>query len=676
MKKNYLFIISAMLMLLFSANSSAKSEYDLLKNSFNKESKSKVNVPKWKSESNTLELDLLKSTANPLTVEDFVEISLPYEQTHVYGNQYIVFGQYLLHGVPLKFTLTENTKINFSALNDEWGFVSFGFLFKDGLSDYDLVDSINDYEYFKELPPGTYYLFIHDANYFEYFDDYLECLIRINEFESVNYTELDYSLTVSEANPGDGEINRTNPVIYIGYGEYYRGIGFSAYVEEGINYYFTCNTTTPEIYMYQEYVLVAFKEFFTGDFENDIITIGYSLGEQSSETIVNLFYQSVTTETINLMFISMECYSVISANLKVQEVDISPITIYDLLNEEMTLITYSENLDFNDSGAFDIETSYIVEGDGNLFGWQDEYFFAIPYKIYLSQGDCIDILFSHQMDAYLYLYRKNQEGNIILVAYNDDYSEGYDSFVRFTANITDDYYIVGSTYDQLTAGNYFIYVTKSESMSIYNLLNTEMTSLNYSNQLDFIDEGIFNFESSHLVDGDDYLFRWYGEQFFAVPYKITLSQKDCINIEFISYSFDAYLYLYCKNQNGEIYIVEENDDWNGVNSYIWFSAFETNDYYVVGTSYSPMSIGNYTVKIYSDYSAIDLEKTTRIGVYSKDRTIYVENIPQNENVYVFDISGRMIKNEKFVNNDIKIEVSNAGIYIVRVENEVFKVLLK
>ncbi|MCL2074705.1 MAG: pre-peptidase C-terminal domain-containing protein, partial [Marinilabiliaceae bacterium] len=619
MKQSTLLLTLTAILLMFSANIYALKESEIKESTKKHDSfinKKQHKFPVWNQEmeikSFLSELsDLSKVRANPLTIEDFVEISFPYEQDHVYSDQYIVLEQYLLHGVPLKFTITENTQINFSAFSQQLGFVSFAFLFKDGVSITHLVDAVYDIQYYTVLTPGTYYLFVHDANFYEYYDEYLECLIRVNEFESVDYTDLDYLPTLSETNPSMVNIvNHTNPLIaiYFDFWDeylYYRGFGFSAEVEAGKNYQFTCNAVTPETYIEQAYIVVFLRETLTGNIEYDIIHEGYGWDESVSNLTFNVLYVSSTTEIVKILFLPYECHSEITVNISMQEIDINPITIYDLLNEPMTSIIYSEDMDFTDSGTFDIETSYLVVGEDYLFRWDDDYFFAVPYKISLSQGDRIDIYFSHQMDAYLYLYRKDQNGDVVWVDENDDWADELDSFIRFTANIAGDYYIVGTTFDSMVSGNYSINVTSAgsdNSISIYDLLNEPMTTLIYSDDMDFTDSGYFDTETSYLVEGDGYLFKWEYEYFYAVPYKIYLPLGASINIYF-SQEWDAYLYLYHKNYDGEIVCVDQNDDGeDGFDSFIQFKANIAGDYYIVGTTYSQMTSGYYSINVTSDGS--------------------------------------------------------------------------
>jgi len=687
MKQSTLLLTLTAILLMFSANIYAAKESEIKESTKKHDSfinKKQHKFPVWNQEmeikSFLSELsDLSKVRANPLTIEDFIEISFPYEQDHVYSDQYIVLGQYLLHGVPLKFTITENTQINFSAFNEEWGFVSFAILFKDGVSYAHFVEEAFDIEYYKVLTPGTYYLFVHDAYYYEFFEEYLECLIRVNEFESVDYTELDYLPTLSETNPSMiGTVNRTNPVFSLDFYDFYRGFGFSAEVEAGKSYQFTCNAVTPETYLEQEYLVLFMKETLTGNIEYDFISAGYGWDESVSNLTFNVLYVSSTTEIVKILFLPYECYSEITVNINMQEIDINPITIYDLLNEPMTSIIYSDDMDFTDSGTFDIETSYLVVGEDYFFRWDDEYFFAVPYKISLSQGDRIDIYFSQQMDAYLYLYRKDQNGDVVWVDENDDWDE-LDSFIRFTANIAGDYYIVGTTYSPMISGNYSINVTSAgsdNSISIYDLLNEPMTTFVYSDDMDFTDSGYFDIETSYLVQGDGYLFRWEYEYFFAVPYKIYLPLGANINIYF-SQEIDAYLYLYKKNYSGDIVYVDHSDDWGDYNdSFIRFTAYDDGDYYIVGTTYYPMMEGSYFINVYGDNVGINKNQTSHISVYSKDKSIFIDNIGTAADISVFDIFGYIIKQDKNVISPVEIPVYKTGVYIVRVDNEVFKVLIK
>ena len=187
--------------------------------------------------------------------------------------------------------------------------------------------------------------------------------------------------------------------------------------------------------------------------------------------------------------------------------------------------------------------------------------------------------------------------------------------------------------------------------------------------------GTFDIETSYLVQGDGDLFRWYGEYFFAVPYKIYLPLGACINIYF-SQEWDAYLYLYHKNYFGEIVCVAENDDWDWLDSFIRFTAYNDGDYYIVGTTLGAEVSGYYFINVYGDNVGIYKNQTPQIAVYSKDKSIFIDNIGTDANISIFDVFGYIIKQEKSDVSSVEIPVYKTGVYIVHVNNEVFKVLIK
>lgn len=777
MKRICTIIALTMCMLMFTVTVSAEKK-EKGKESFLKSLNDKSKIPAWNKDGKLFSPDKSKTAPKELTVEDFTEIELPYEQTHVYKNEYIVhyydewdeeyYYEYV-HGVPLKLTITEEKTINACAFNSEWGNVTYFILYKDGVSALDMISYTWPPEFAGTLTPGTYYFFIHDAHYYEYFEEYLTCTISFSESEIIYYKDLDYSTLV----PATKLMNRSTPFIDIGevdvdY-ETVRGLSFSAEVVAGNAYFFTFEFSTSIIYTEQEAILAILDGNLSyEDFEDNLLAVGVCYGYMTSEFNSVVYFSATKTETVKLLFIPMVCYSDITVTIGMKEAE-PPITLFEMLDKTDKTITYSENMSFMDIGKLGDENSFLVAGEDYLFGWDDEYYFAVPYKISLLTGDFIEIRYHQADDALLYMYKKNGTEYELISVNDDHYYNNYDSYIYFIAKESGDYYIVGSTYNEMTTGRYVITVENkivNNTISLFDMLDQTEKTINYSENLSFTDYGIFGNGTSFLVEGDDDLFRWSDDNFYAVPYKISLKPGDVIELHHSSIE-DAYLYIYQKTEYG-YELVDYNDDGYGDegDSYINFFAYEAADYYIVCTTYDDMSTGFYFLSVWntgeepdhkyfyltqlcadktsiivpkdakeidilrelanieitgvfnddykislpnspfywhisasmhlavflpSDYyyygeelviainfeSGINKSETTpSILAYTNDKTIYVNNAPNNTIVKIFDIAGRMIKSGRTIDSTCEIKVEKSGIYIVQAGNKAIKVIVR
>ena len=775
MRKSCLLIMT--MVVLFSINIAAEKN-EKGKVSFFKEMNDKSKVPAWNKDGKMFSQDKTGTKAKELTIEDFTPIELPYEQVHVYSEEYSIiiyddwydeYYEVTLHGVPLKFTLTEETIINITALNDLWGAVTFAFVFKNGISPDDYIGEIWPPEFIGDLSVGIYYLFIHDAEYYYVFEEYLECTIFINEIETIYYKELDYSTIVSEENPVSSILNRQTP--FISLGEDYitaRGLGFSAEVEAGKDYIFTFNFTTSIMYMEQVAVLAVLDGNLPyDDFEYNILAAGFCEGEETSEFMGGVYFSATKTETVKLLFMPMVCYSDIMLEISMKEAE-PPISLFEMLDQTEKVIVYSENLLFIDAGRLGDETSFFVAGEDGLFRWSDGVFYAVPYKISLKERDFIEINYHQADDAYLYLYRKTITG-YELIDRNDDWYD-LDSYIFYTADEDGDYYIVGTTYGSMTMGKYIITVTnlnetQQNAITLFEMLDQTENIITYSENLSIIEVGALGNGNSFLVEGDDYLFKYFGYNYYAMSYKISLLEGNFIEIHH-KLTGDAYLYIYKKTVTGYEWVASDDDSGDEGDSYIYFIAPEEGDYYIVNTTYGDMETGLFALAVWNtgempslpyilltdiyanktsvtvpanasdidilkqlmvleitgitnygneikinnnpflwdiafdnrsaSYYPMDIEyygeelviqinfdsgiknfeKTPSVLVYTNDKTIYIKNTTGGTNVNLFDITGRMIKSGKTINSLYTITVERQGIYIVRVGNEAYKVVVR
>lgn len=97
----------------------------------------------------------------------------------------------------------------------------------------------------------------------------------------------------------------------------------------------------------------------------------------------------------------------------------------------------------------------------------------------------------------------------------------------------------------------------------------------------------------------------------------------------------------------------------------------------VSVTGSSLFYGNvqWTINATGDASAVEDVETSEYNVYNEGRVI-VLNGAEGQNAAIYDIAGRMIS-ETMVNSDnARFEVANAGVYVVRVNGQSFRVVVK
>ncbi|MCQ2344487.1 MAG: T9SS type A sorting domain-containing protein [Paludibacteraceae bacterium] len=95
---------------------------------------------------------------------------------------------------------------------------------------------------------------------------------------------------------------------------------------------------------------------------------------------------------------------------------------------------------------------------------------------------------------------------------------------------------------------------------------------------------------------------------------------------------------------------------------------------VTGTS---LFYGNvqWTFNVTGDASAVEDVEASEYNVYNEGRTI-VLNGAEGQNAAIYDIAGRMISNTMVNSDNARFEVAAAGVYVVRVNGQSFRVVVK
>jgi len=76
-----------------------------------------------------------------------------------------------------------------------------------------------------------------------------------------------------------------------------------------------------------------------------------------------------------------------------------------------------------------------------------------------------------------------------------------------------------------------------------------------------------------------------------------------------------------------------------------------------------------------DNASINSGQGSSIKVYNRQSSIVIENAAIGLDISIYSSSGILIKKGKAMNNRIEILVTEKGVYVIRVENQIFKVLV-
>lgn len=75
-------------------------------------------------------------------------------------------------------------------------------------------------------------------------------------------------------------------------------------------------------------------------------------------------------------------------------------------------------------------------------------------------------------------------------------------------------------------------------------------------------------------------------------------------------------------------------------------------------------------------SSIENENATELGIYASNNTIRIAGLAGNNTIYIYEASGRLVKNLQTTNESLEIPVEGKGLYIVRVGAQSSKVIVQ
>jgi hypothetical protein len=194
-----------------------------------------------------------------------------------------------------------------------------------------------------------------------------------------------------------------------------------------------------------------------GDLEDNMISYFADDKENAKELTITGLYKPSTGGKAKILLTDIYGNG-LNYTVTVEEQVPPPITLAELLNTTTKTITYKSNLEFADNG-----TMVDVVNDPDFRGGdedEDEYYFAVAYKITLHEDDNIEIHSSKEGYSCLFIYKS--DGELMDGDGCASYYEKHDSYLSFTAEEDGDYYIVVSDFDKNRGGRYFLTVWTTE----------------------------------------------------------------------------------------------------------------------------------------------------------------------------------------------------------------------
>ncbi len=277
----------------------------------------------------------------------YAPISIPFSETLTFDNDNAFLeGGFMT--MAFTFTLTEGKVLSFSSSNDE---VYFILMDENG-------DTIDEENFTRFLPAGTYYLTIDDDGYHNS-GSFLTANVSIDETNVTLYTALDYSSTIlTDGSLVPGSFNAADNTAIGPLGDDFAGKGYSFTVEAGKAYRITCTYTSDQDVSFNPTGFYLFTGgTLVGD-DTDVIGEGFDR-DYSTTLTAETVYTATSNETIRLLLVDYEKND-LSYSIKIEEV-LAPVSY--------TALDYSTLIPADGSevtGSFTAAANRIIDFAGNM----------------------------------------------------------------------------------------------------------------------------------------------------------------------------------------------------------------------------------------------------------------------------------------------------------------------
>ncbi|GHT24927.1 hypothetical protein FACS189430_10740 [Bacteroidia bacterium] len=310
-----------------------------------------------------------------------------------------------------------------------------------------------------------------------FYSDEVSYAITVTEVPApLVYTALDYApLTVGT--PARASLSNADTMVVRTPEGDAVGAGYSFAAAEGKTYRLTysLNSLTSTYMTAGLFLLKGELQGNATDWNGDLLNVKGDMREQGTSLSVSLTYTATATGNLRLLCLA-DYYGSdeLLYAIKLEEVP-APLSLPALLAGAAE-IPYSSPLSFAQSGVLGSGNTALVEGNAALgFRYNGETYYADARKIEMQAGDNIRI--SHiragGFDPYLYLYKQDGTGYVMVADEGGDYGNSY---INRTIAAAGTYYIVATTYYANTTGAYTLSVWNTPEPPVLSA-NTALASL-------------------------------------------------------------------------------------------------------------------------------------------------------------------------------------------------------
>lgn len=398
----------------------------------------------------------------------FKEITLDYKESGLYADNARMMVNPKTSAVyptlAYKFTLTDTTRIRCRFNSDDISIYSFCISYD---STFNYIIDGNFYS--GEFPDTTYYVLFYTKNQS---DDYMLWIER-----EKSYHELDYSKELTLGTIENGTISiETAPYVETNEWSGY-ATGYQVALEKGKTYTLTMTSYAQQIANLQPAISLLTPDTFHGKYyywNEDLKNFNGNSDDNHSEVTTIMQYTADTTANYRLLLqnwqkIKTACYSIL-----VEEVDAKSDTItFDSLLRAADALNYDTDLPYMTYGQF-ILSQPLVLSDTLFRTGNSGLYYAAAYRVDLKTGDSLIADFGGSFDSYLYLYASNGAGGYILIDSEDD-TYGDREQIVYKADTVGIYYVVPTSYDPYTIGNWTLKIVNSSNDLTADISEIEVT---------------------------------------------------------------------------------------------------------------------------------------------------------------------------------------------------------
>ncbi|NDV47197.1 hypothetical protein D0T49_09085 [Paludibacter sp. 221] len=552
----------------------------------------------------------------------YAPVSLPYENKDavfdIESSSVIPAENAYYPAAGYRFTLSQKSAVHISAASDD--IYSSVFLLTKDAARTDIISETGNATIIEELEAGTYYLTLTTNWQGGKYELSIKTTDAISNTTPITLAELLAQATALDATT---ELPFKYTAVY-GLEPAKLVEGGNGFRNENQNYY----ALAYKLSLTDGTALQASnKSDFIGTYTYLYVKDGDGYAYVNGTDYLGIYHEISADGEYYIVFTTSDEMEKGTANIVIKMSE-PAISVNDLLNEA-TAVTYA-GLPFSQTNEFGEAPTKPVAGDGT-FRQQGRAYYAMGYKVDLAAGQKIVInQTSDDVDAYLYLYCKDGE-SYSYVNHDDDGGNNSDSKLTFEATDAGTYYIIATTYSSFDTGSFTLKITTDGGIVDP---KEEITGLSVN-----------NVSISVQAKATD------------TEIKMALSQ----------------LVITATVSQGEAPAIQNSPMIWTINQ----AGTQATGKFTAPRGYKfANGIGSLTVNINKLPSGIDDAETEQLIVYTNGKTIYVQQAVIGDRIIIMDAPGHLYANRKITDHTQTFVVPNSGLYILRIGNEVYKVIVR